>query len=96
MSALDRIRWMIGLRRAAPLSCSELVEIVTEYLEGTLTPRDRARFDAHLLGCDGCRTYLEQMRLTIQAAGRLSEEAIPPSARGALLAAFRTWNQNSP
>jgi anti-sigma factor RsiW len=94
MSARDRIRRMIGLRTSAPLSCSELVEIVTEYLEGTLPQADRARFEAHLEGCDGCSAYLEQMRLTVQAVGRLGQEDIPPQARETLLQAFRTWNES--
>lgn len=93
MSVLDRFR----RRRPPPaavegLPCNELVELVTEYLEGTLTPEERARFDAHLDICSGCRTYLEQMRQTIEATGRLSDGAVPKEAMEALVQAFRSWN----
>jgi len=81
---------MIGLR-APQMSCRELVTLVTEYLEGTLGTRDRRRFERHIRGCDGCTTYLEQMRQTIHLAGRLSEDDLTPHAREELLAAFRDW-----
>lgn len=73
------------------LSCKELVELVTEYLEGTLPPSERARFEAHLAICDGCTTYLDQMRQTIRTLGKLSERSVAPEAMEALLAAFRDW-----
>ncbi len=73
------------------LSCQELVELVTDYLEGALPSVEQARFEAHLTGCDGCTRYLEQMRLTIAAAGRLTEESIEPAARAELLQLFRDW-----
>ena len=60
------------------LTCVELVELVTDYLEGALSPRERARFDAHLAECDGCQAYVEQMRTVIALTGRITEEAIPP------------------
>jgi anti-sigma factor RsiW len=78
--------------RPAPLTCRELVTIVTDYLEGSLTPEDRARFEAHIAGCPGCTIYLEQMRQTIEALGHLPEESITPEAEGTLLAAFRSWS----
>jgi len=81
---------MIGLR-APQMSCRELVTLVTEYLEGTLAARDRRRFERHIRGCDGCTTYLEQMRQTIRLAGTLSEDDLTPRAREELLAAFRDW-----
>jgi len=74
------------------LTCQELVELVTEYLEGTLSPEDRVRFEAHLATCPGCRIYLEQMRQTIELLGRITEEMIPERAKEELLRAFRTWN----
>lgn len=77
--------------RPEELTCRELVEIVTEYLEGTLPPGERERFDAHLLDCPGCTTYLEQMRETIRLTGRLREDGLAPSVRDDLLAAFRGW-----
>jgi anti-sigma factor RsiW len=75
------------------LSCQELVELVTEYLEGTLPEGERARFDGHLRDCEGCRVYLDQMRRTIRTVGALSEESIAPEARDGLLAALRDWRR---
>ncbi len=79
----------------ADLGCRELVELVTDYLEETLPIEERARFESHLAGCDGCRTYLQQMREVLDTAGRLREESLAPAARDALLAAFRTWKSGS-
>jgi anti-sigma factor RsiW len=73
------------------LTCKELVELVTDYLEGTLPDRDRDRFEAHLATCVGCSRYLVQMRETIRLAGMLTEEQIPVGQRDALLDAFRGW-----
>jgi anti-sigma factor RsiW len=75
------------------MSCRELVELVTEYLEGTLAPAERRRFGAHLGGCRHCRAYLEQMRLTIGALGRLTEADVAPDAEAALRRAFRGWKR---
>ena len=73
------------------LSCQELVELVTDYLEGALPAEDMARFEEHLAPCDGCRNYLEQMRETIRLVGTLTPASLSPEAEGALLAAFRDW-----
>jgi len=75
------------------MSCKELVEVITEYLEGTLPEAERARFDYHLGLCPGCQTYLDQMRLTVRVVGRLSEESIAPEARNEFLKAFRNWQK---
>jgi anti-sigma factor RsiW len=75
----------------AKITCQELVEVITDYIEGTLPDDDRARFDAHLELCDGCRIYLDQMRQTIAAVGRLSEESLDPRTREELVQAFRGW-----
>jgi anti-sigma factor RsiW len=75
------------------LACKELVELVTDYLEDRLPTAERARFDAHLTGCGGCRAYLEQMRQTVRVLGRLPEESIEPAARDRLLAAFLDWKR---
>jgi anti-sigma factor RsiW len=75
------------------LTCAELVELVTEYLEGTLPPEERRRFEAHVAECDGCAAYLAQMRDTLRIAGRLGEESLAPEAREALLRVFRDWNE---
>lgn len=75
------------------LPCQELVELVTDYLENRLPDSTRVRFEAHLAQCSGCRTYLEQMRQTIRALGRLSSESIEPAARDRLLEVFRDWKR---
>jgi anti-sigma factor RsiW len=77
------------------LPCQELVELVTDYLEDRLPATERARFEAHLAICSGCRTYLEQMRQTIRSLGRLSEESIESDAKSRLLAAFRDWRRGT-
>jgi anti-sigma factor RsiW len=77
------------------LPCQELVELVTEYLEDRLPEGTRERFEAHLGQCSGCRTYLEQMRQTLRALGRLPTESIEPGARERLLEVFRDWKRRS-
>ncbi|MCC7363093.1 MAG: zf-HC2 domain-containing protein [Dehalococcoidia bacterium] len=73
------------------LTCQELVELVTAYFDGALTPFDRARFDTHLSLCDGCTRYLAQFRQTIQLTGALREDDVPEEAKERLLGAFRGW-----
>lgn len=80
-------------RDAGELTCRELVTLVTDYLEGGLSKRDRRRFDDHLRTCDGCTEYLEQIRETIVLAGHVDEESLDPVSRDALLAAFRDWSR---
>jgi anti-sigma factor RsiW len=75
------------------LSCAELVELVTEYLEGTLPPEHRVRFEEHLVDCDGCSNYVQQMRTTIRLTGRLSEVQLDSRMKDALLATFRNWKR---
>ena len=82
---------MITRFRTPGLSCQELVELVTDYLEGTLPRRQRRRFEQHISGCDACTTYLDQMRATIELTGRLRAEDVDPKAEAELLAAFRDW-----
>ena len=79
------------LLSAPELSCRELVRLITDYLEGTLSVRDRRRFDRHLRGCDGCTTYVEQMRQTIRAIGHIPHEPITSKTRDEVLAIFRAW-----
>ncbi len=74
-------------------TCREMVELVTEYLEGALTLHERAMFEAHLSVCRGCTAYLEQMRQTIRLTGTLSEETIPQPVREELLEIFRDWRR---
>ncbi len=73
------------------ITCREVVEIVTAYLEDALSPADRSRFEEHVAGCDGCTNYLGQVRETIRLTGSLTEEQVPPELRRALLGAFRDW-----
>ena len=75
------------------LTCQELVELVTDYLEGALSARERERFDAHLLDCDECPIYLEQIRMTIRAVGTLTEQRMSQSAKDDLLQRFSAWKQ---
>ena len=77
------------------LSCRELVELVTDYLEGALPDELRRRFDGHIAHCTGCRTYLAQMRATIRATGTLTPESLTAEAESALLDAFRGWRRSS-
>jgi anti-sigma factor RsiW len=77
------------------MACQELVEVITEYLEGTLDAADRRRFERHLSECPGCRNYLQQMRTTIRMTGMLRPEALSPSTRRGLLDAFRGWRGES-
>jgi predicted anti-sigma-YlaC factor YlaD len=80
---------------ANELTCQELVELVTDYLEMALPEAEMARFEAHLAGCRGCRHYLDQMRTTIRLVGRLREDDLSPMARDELLAVFRSWKQRA-
>ncbi len=75
------------------MKCREVVELMTEYLEGTLSPEDTARFEEHIRGCDGCTAYLEQMRKTRLLTRRLAEEPIPAALQDELVAAFRSWRR---
>jgi len=77
--------------RGLEIDCDELVEVVTDYLEGTLDADTRRRFTEHLELCDGCDTYVEQMRETVRVTGTLAEDDLQPDMRDKLLAAFRGW-----
>ena len=72
------------------LTCQQVVELVTAYLEDGLSPEDRERFEQHLASCIGCRNYLEQMRRTIETTGRV-QLALPAELEEKLLEAFRGW-----
>jgi anti-sigma factor RsiW len=75
------------------LTCKELVEVITDYLEGRLPPERRLLVEEHLASCDGCQTYLEQMRATIRLTGTLGEDDLEPEARARLLGVFRDWKR---
>ena len=81
---------------AQEIACAQLVELVTDYLEGAVAPRDHALFEEHLAECDGCVTYLDQMRTTIELTGRLRADDLAPEVRAELVVAFRDWNGISP
>lgn len=78
------------MRLDRELACQEVVELMTAYLDDALDPIDRERFEEHLVFCDGCSNYLEQMRATIVLAGHVSLE-LPPALEERLLEAFRGW-----
>ncbi|MBO0681474.1 zf-HC2 domain-containing protein [Mycolicibacterium sp. S2-37] len=71
--------------------CNELVELVTAYLDESLDLDTRARFDLHLLECDGCTNYLQQFRTTVATLGKIRDDDLDPTFRGRLLDAFRDW-----
>ena len=76
---------------APRMTCRQVVELVSDYLEGALPAGDRARVAAHLETCPECTAYLAQVRTTIGALGRLREEEIPLPILLRLVAAFRGW-----
>ena len=73
------------------LTCVELVELVTDYLEGALSPSEHARVERHLGACENCTRYVEEMRTTITLVGRIEEDDLSPEAKSELLEAFRGW-----
>lgn len=79
----------LGERDLDPLHCIGVVELVTDYLDGVLTPDEVARLDAHLALCDPCVQYIEQVRQTIRAAGRVEPEMVPPEVLDRLLHVYR-------
>jgi Putative zinc-finger len=78
---------------AEHVTCREVVELVTDYLEHALPPEEAELFEQHINFCDGCESYLDQMRTTVAAVGRITEEDVPPEARDKLLTAFREWKR---
>jgi anti-sigma factor RsiW len=76
---------------APRLSCREVVELLTDYLEGVLPRPLRERVEAHLQTCPDCTAYVEQVRTTIGALGRLRDENVPAGVLDELVAAFRGW-----
>jgi anti-sigma factor RsiW len=73
------------------MPCQELVEVITDYLEGALAEPDRIRFEEHLAVCAKCREYMEQFRRTLRAVGHVRESDLDPQVREGQLAAFRGW-----
>ena len=85
--------WRRKSRRG--LTCQELVELVTDYLDGSLSRDDYARFEMHIAACTNCREYLAQFEQTIAVTGTLREDDLDPAARDALLAQFGEWRNES-
>jgi anti-sigma factor RsiW len=75
--------------------CADVVELITDYLEGALPSEQRARVEAHLAGCDGCSTVLDQFRQTIRLTGKLREDQLTEPQRSTLLHAFRNWSSGT-
>jgi anti-sigma factor RsiW len=75
------------------ITCREVVELVTDYLEGALPSEEMELFEQHLNFCDGCDVYVDQLRTTVAAVGRIREEDLPADTRDRLLAAFRDWKR---
>ena len=73
------------------LSCRELVELVTDYLEGVLPTREHARFESHVPGCEHCTEYVLQMRHVVGLLCQLTPETPSPEAKANLRAVFRRW-----
>jgi anti-sigma factor RsiW len=78
---------------ARALTCREVIDLLTDYVEDVLPEEERRRVEAHLASCDGCTTYLEQVRETIRLTGMLTEEQVPEEQKRKLLDAFRTWTR---
>jgi anti-sigma factor RsiW len=76
-------------------SCQELVELVTDYLEGALSPGDLRRFEEHIAVCDACTEYLRQLRETIRLVGSITSDDLTPAAERELLAVFAGWRTRS-
>ena len=76
------------LARRRPLACQEMVELVTAYLDGALDDSRRVRFEKHLSQCDGCATYLEELRATVSVLGSITDEHLDPVFRDRLMLAF--------
>jgi len=81
---------------AEDFTCAELVELVTDYLDDALSVEERARFEEHLVICEGCVNYLDQMRTTVALTGRLRVDDLSPEVTGELLEAFRGWHRIHP
>ena len=73
------------------LACEQLVELVTEYLEGGLTDSERERFEEHVVVCGGCSNYLDQMRKILELNGRVTADDLMGETKAELLTAFRNW-----
>ena len=78
-------------RRREDLVCRQIVELVTNYLEGALPAPERRGFEAHIAACEHCTEYLEQMRMTILLSGRLRTSDLTPAMRQEFSALYESW-----
>ena len=76
------------------LSCREVVELVTDHLDGALSAEEVALFEQHLNFCEGCVWYVEQIKTTVDALGEIREEDLPPEAKNRLMTVFRDWRRS--
>jgi anti-sigma factor RsiW len=79
---------------AQHITCQEVVELITDYLEAALPSDEASLFEQHLNLCEGCVRYVAQVRTTVAVAGRLTPQDVPVETRERLLAAFRDWKQS--
>jgi anti-sigma factor RsiW len=87
---------MRNLLRRRGIVCQQAVELVTDYLESSLSRSGRRRFEAHLADCPNCTEYLEQMRATIRLAGRVTPDDLTPQMRDDLIDLYRQWRSDQP
>ena len=78
------------------MTCRQVVQLLNEYLEGTLPEAERRRVDEHLAGCDACTAFVGQLRASRRVVARLAEDEIPAAVKQELLAAFRSWRPAGP
>ena len=77
------------------LSCQQVVELVTDYLENALLPELHERLEAHVAECPGCENYIEQMQQTINVLRQIARESAFPATKQELLQLFRDWKKGS-
>jgi anti-sigma factor RsiW len=83
------MRWWRRRRRA--LVCRDAVALMTAYLDGELQSHDRDRLEAHLADCPHCSEYLAQLRITVDALGRVEIDDLPEEAVDELVVLYRRW-----
>lgn len=86
----------LAVRPRRSLTCQQAVELVTGYLEGTLTRSQRRRFETHVAGCPDCPEYLAQMRAVIALAGSVTPDDLTPRMRSEFISIYRRWRADEP
>ena len=84
---------MLRFRRRRALVCRQAVELMSDYIEGALLPDERARLEQHLAACPHCDEYLAQLRITIDALGKVEPDDVPVQALDELVALYRQWQR---